>query len=275
MNNTIRKMKQKKVLLLAIAFPLLSPIPMQALQKADNVCIEMQQDKTIVGMKQINPTTVEVLFSDNRRVTYDFYGENIFRMFQDPNGGILRDPEAKPAAQILVDNPRRNLSPLTLKEDNNTISISTNKIRLELNKSSSLLKVINLVTGKVAFEEVKPVRYDKGKTILTLKENPGEYFYGGGVQNGRFSHKGKAIAIENQNSWTDGGVASPTPYYWSTNGYGFMWYTFKPGKYDFGAAEKGSVLLSHDTDYLDAFCMISDGAVPLLNDFYQLTGNPV
>ena len=72
MNNTIRKMKQKKVLLLAIAFPLLSPIPMQALQKADNVCIEMQQDKTIVGMKQINPTTVEVLFSDNRRVTYDF-----------------------------------------------------------------------------------------------------------------------------------------------------------------------------------------------------------
>ncbi|WP_289004025.1 TIM-barrel domain-containing protein [uncultured Parabacteroides sp.] len=275
MNDTIRKMKQKKVLILALAFPLFSPLPMQAMQKADNVCMEMQQGKTIVGVKQINPTTVEVLFSDNQRVTYDFYGENIFRMFQDVNGGILRDPEAKPEAQILVDNPRRNLSPLTLKEDNNTISISTNKIRLELDKSTSLLKVINLVTDKVAFEEVKPVLYDKGKTILTLKENPGEYFYGGGVQNGRFSHKGKAIAIENQNSWTDGGVASPTPYYWSTNGYGFMWYTFKQGKYDFGAAEKGSVILSHDTDYLDAFCMVSDGAVPLLNDFYQLTGNPV
>lgn len=275
MNDTIRKMKQKKVLILALAFPLFSPLPMQAIQKADNVCMEMQQGKTIVGVKQINPTTVEVLFSDNQRVTYDFYGENIFRMFQDVNGGILRDPEAKPEAQILVDNPRRNLSPLTLKEDNNTISISTNKIRLELDKSTSLLKVINLVTDKVAFEEVKPVLYDKGKTILTLKENPGEYFYGGGVQNGRFSHKGKAIAIENQNSWTDGGVASPVPYYWSTNGYGFMWYTFKQGKYDFGAAEKGSVTLSHDTDYLDAFCMVSDGAVPLLNDFYQLTGNPV
>ena len=275
MNDTIRKMKQKKVLILALAFPLFSPLPMQAMQKADNVCMEMQQGKTIVGVKQINPTTVEVLFSDNQRVTYDFYGENIFRMFQDVNGGILRDPEAKPEAQILVDNPRRNLSPLTLKEDNNTISISTNKIRLELDKSTSLLKVINLITDKVAFEEVKPVLYDKGKTILTLKENPGEYFYGGGVQNGRFSHKGKAIAIENQNSWTDGGVASPVPYYWSTNGYGFMWYTFKQGKYDFGAAEKGSVTLSHDTDYLDAFCMVSDGAVPLLNDFYQLTGNPV
>lgn len=275
MNDTIRKMKQRKVLILALAFPLFSPLSMQAIQRADNVCMEIQQDKKIVGVKQINPTTVELLFSDNQRMAFDFYGENIFRVFQDVNGGIIRDPEAKPEAQILVDNPRKPVSPLTLKEDNKTISISTKEIRLELDKSTSLLKVTNLATDKVVLEEVKPVLYDKGKTILTLKENPGEYFYGGGVQNGRFSHKGKAIAIENQNSWTDGGVASPAPYYWSTNGYGFMWYTFKQGKYDFGAAEKGTVILSHDTDYLDAFYMVNDGAVSLLNDFYQLTGNPV
>ena len=275
MNDTIRKMKQRKVLILALAFPLFSPLSMQAIQRADNVCMEIQQDKKIVGVKQINPTTVELLFSDNQRMAFDFYGENIFRVFQDVNGGIIRDPEAKPEAQILVDNPRKPVSPLTLKEDNKTISISTKEIRLELDKSTSLLKVTNLATDKVVLEEVKPVLYDKGKTILTLKENPGEYFYGGGVQNGRFSHKGKAIAIENQNSWTDGGVASPAPYYWSTNDYGFMWYTFKQGKYDFGAAEKGTVILSHDTDYLDAFYMVNDGAVSLLNDFYQLTGNPV
>ena len=54
-----------------------------------------------------------------------------------------------------------------------------------------------------------------------------------------------------------------------------MWYTFKPGKYDFGASQKGLVSLSHETDYLDVFFMINDGAVPLLNDFYQLTGNPI
>ena len=52
MNDTIRKMKQKKVLILALAFPLFSPLPMQAMQKADNVCMEMQQGKTIVGVKQ-------------------------------------------------------------------------------------------------------------------------------------------------------------------------------------------------------------------------------
>lgn len=275
MNDSIKKLKQKKVLILALAFPLFSPLSMQAIQKADNICMEMQQAKKIVGAKQINSTTIEIQFSDNQRMAFDFYGENIFRVFQDINGGIIRDPEAKPEAQILVDNPRKPLTSLTLKEDNNCIFISTDKVKLELDKNTSLLKVSNLKTDKVVLEEVKPILFEKGKTVLTLKENPGEYFYGGGVQNGRFSHKGKAIAIENQNSWTDGGVASPTPYYWSTNGYGFMWHTFKQGKYDFGAAEKGIVTLSHDTDYLDAFYMISDGPVALLNDFYQLTGNPV
>ena len=54
-----------------------------------------------------------------------------------------------------------------------------------------------------------------------------------------------------------------------------MWYTFKKGQYDFGATEKNVVKLSHNSSYLDLFYMVSDGAVALLNDFYQLTGNPV
>ena len=117
--------------------------------------------------------------------------------------------------------------------------------------------------------------FGDSRVTVVLGEEPQEYFYGGGVQNGRFSHKGKIIAIENQNSWTDGGVASPAPFYWSTRGYGVMWYTFRKGAYDFGATETGRVSLSHDTDYLDLFIMVDPTPVALLNDYYQLTGNPV
>ena len=39
--------------------------------------------------------------------------------------------------------------------------------------------------------------------------------------------------------------------------------------------KKNVVKLSHNSSYLDIFYMINDGAVALLNDFYQLTGNPV
>jgi alpha-glucosidase (family GH31 glycosyl hydrolase) len=234
-----------------------------------------QKIREITGANKINPTTVEVLFSDNNRMTFDFYGENIFRLFQDNSGKIIRDPEAKPEATILVENPRKPVTELNIKTENSTISISTNKIEILLDKNTGLLKVFDKQSARPVFEEAQPALFEKDKTSLTLKENPDEYFYGGGVQNGRFSHKGKAIAIENQNSWTDGGVASPNPFYWSTNGYALMWHTFKRGKYDFGAEEKGLVKLYHETDYLDVFLMINDGAVSLLNDFYQLTGNPV
>jgi len=230
---------------------------------------------TIIGVNQINPTTVEVMLSDANRMTFDFYGDNIFRLFQDNAGGIIRNPESRPSAQILVDNPRNMVTTLILKEDNNNITISTSRIDLILEKNTTLKKIVNRESNSIVFEETVPVLFENNKVILTLKENPDEYFYGGGVQNGRFSHKGKTIAIENQNSWTDGGVASPNPFYWSTNGYGVMWHTFRRGRYDFGAEEKGVVKLYHETDYLDVFFMVNDGVVPLLNDFYQLTGHPV
>lgn len=271
------KMSQRCIfgcMMLAISH--LSPMyafPVQ--EKASVLECAVSSGQFVTSARKINPTTIEVLFSDNRRMTLDFYGANIFRVFQDNSGRIIRDPQAKPEAQILVDNPRKELSRLELEENDDFVFLTTEKIKVRLDKKTSLLKVTNLATNTVVVEELEAPLFEKGKVTLTLKETPQEYFYGGGVQNGRFSHKGKVISIENQNSWTDGGVASPTPYYWSTNGYGIMWYTFKKGKYDFGASEQGKVKLYHESDYLDVFYMINDGAVALLNDFYQLTGNPV
>ena len=232
----------------------------------------------VESVVQINPTTVELRLSDNRRVTLDFYGDNIFRMFQDNNGGIVRDPEPMagyPEAQILVDNPRKAVENLNIKESDKTYTVTTAKIELSVCKATGQIRVKNLTTGQIAFEEAAPVLFKNGKTIVTLKQSEGEFFYGGGVQNGRFSHAGKAIDIENQSSWTDGGVASPTPFFWSSNGYGFMWHTFRKGKYDFGAGETGTTTLMHEENYLDVFFMINEDGIALLNDFYQLTGNPV
>lgn len=260
----MRNFKQAKAILLSFIFC-----------SALTTTLFAQQDKTITSAKKINPTTVDIVFSDSQRMTIDFYGDNIFRLFQDNSGGILRNPEAKPEAQILTDNPRKETGEINLIENESTVSVSTQKIKIQFDKKNPLLRITNIQTGKIVVQETEPVFFDKNKVTITLKENAEEYFYGGGVQNGRFSHKGKAIAIENQNSWTDGGVASPNPFYWSSGGYGIMWHTFKKGKYDFGAKEKGIVKLYHETDYLDIFFMVNDGAVALLNDFYQLTGNPV
>ena len=119
---------------------------------------EGQQVAGVVAAEQINPTTVELCLSDGNRITIDFYGENIFRMFRDANGGIIRDPqpmEGYPDAQILVDNPRQEVSSLTVKEDGRTYTIISSKIAIEVCKATGQIKVTDLTTGKVAFEEAE------------------------------------------------------------------------------------------------------------------------
>ena len=229
----------------------------------------------VATVQKINPTTVEVLLTNGERLTLDFYGENIFRLFQDNNGGILRDPQATPPAQILTDNPRKAPGAVTARMEGTVATVGTAKISVRIDTGTGLLTITNLTSGKKVVEETEPAKLTEKSATLTLKARPGEYFYGGGVQNGRFSHRGQTIAIENTNNWVDGGVSSPTPFYWSTEGYGVMWHTFKPGTYDFGETEKDKVILSHQENYLDVFFMVSDSPVALLNDFYQLTGHPV
>lgn len=229
----------------------------------------------IVGIRKVNNTTVEVVYANAQVLTFDFYANHIFRMFQDVKGGIIRNPQATPNAQILVDQPRKAVDFLDIADAADRVTLTTADIQCSIDKETSIFRLINRKSNKVVLESLAPITFEEAQVTILLKENPMEYFFGGGVQNGRFSHKGKSIAIENQNSWTDGGVASPTPYYWSTSGYGMMWHTFKKGKYAFGTPDKGVVRLSHETAYLDVFFMINDSAAALLNDFYQLTGNPV
>ena len=268
-------MKPSKMSLKVIALSAAMAFACYAPVQASNDGIPKGKVESVV---QINPTTVELRLHDNQRITLDFYGDNIFRMFQDNSGGIVRDPqpmEGYPEAQILVDNPRKAVESLNIKDNDNDYTVTTARIEISVCKATGLMKVKDLSTGKIAFEESAPVLFKNSRTLVTLKGHDGEYFYGGGVQNGRFSHAGKTIKIENTNSWTDGGVASPAPFFWSTNGYGFMWNTFRKGEYDFNATEAGIVTLMHESDYLDVFFMINENGIALLNDFYQLTGNPV
>lgn len=229
----------------------------------------------VTGIRRINNTTAEVMLSDGHTLTVDFYGPSIFRLFQDNSGGIVRDPEASPEAKILTNNPRRDVGKLTVSSDDQKVSASTANVRVDFAKKGALVSVTDLRRQHTVVSQTEPTLFERGKTTLTLSQQPNEWFYGGGVQNGRFSHRGEKIDIVNTNSWTDGGVCSPAPFYWSTGGYAVMCHTFKQGAYDFGKTHKGEVTISHDTPYMDVFVMVDERPVQLLDDYYQLTGNPV
>jgi len=225
--------------------------------------------------RKVNAHTVELTDAQNRKITVDFYGNNIFRIYQDPAGSVPHNPEAKPAADILVEQPRKQVARLELQQNDQNCTLTTDEIKVVFDNKNSGFAVykkneIDPVISSPSFRT-----FDNDGTHLELTCSPGEYFYGGGVQNGRFSHRGQRIAIENTNNWVDGGVASPTPFYWSTKGYGMLWHTFKPGLYDFGATDAKKVKLRHGEKYLDVFFWVGDRPEALLDGFYQLTGNPV
>ncbi len=276
------KLKQiSKMLAVAVALPMtLSSLQTDLMAQTKTAKQEQTQAQKDFGLvkevKQINATTFEVIGEQGERISLDFYAPNIFRIFYDPAEGIIRNPKATPPAEILVKNPRRAVGALKLcKNGEESFELSSDRIRVVINKSLGLIKVFDKKTNKVVLEQVKPILVEEKKSSIAFAEGEKEYFYGGGVQNGRFSHKGTEIAIENTNSWIDGGVASPSPFYWSTAGYGLLWHTFKQGIYDFGAKEKGLVSLKHNENYFDVFLMFDEKPEELLNDYYQLTGNPV
>lgn len=248
----------------ALAALVLFPSPLPAQDKAG----------ALRSAEQINPTTCQLVYSGGQRYYIDFYDENIFRVFRDDRGGMVRDPAANPPARILAESPRNPSVRVSLKTGGET-EISTARVRITLSSGGGRVRIADIETGKDVVDAADPVEFTKDGVTVTLTAGDDEYFFGGGVQNGRFSHKGKSIAIENTNNWVDGGVASPAPFYWSTKGYGILWHTFKPGRYDFGESEKGKVRLSHSEDYLDIFVMVDSQPKRLLADFYQLTGHPV
>ncbi|MCF0188557.1 MAG: discoidin domain-containing protein [Bacteroidaceae bacterium] len=269
------------LLLWSIGQPKTNNIMNKLMQRVWLMCVALAvcgvSHAGIRQVRKLNSTTIELLDDKGVTTTIDFYGPNIFRLFQDPKGGIVRDPVASPPAKILVDNPRRKVQewPRQVDATGDKISIATEAITLYIDPNTMFISVKDNRTGKIVLTQTGAFEYTDRGASFTLASQPDEYFYGGGVQNGRFSHRGTAIQIVNTNNWTDGGVASPTPFYWSTKGYSMMWHTFAPGKYDFGAAKEGAVTLSHETDYVDVFFSVSETPVALLNDFYQLTGNPV
>ncbi len=146
-----------------------------------SVWAAQQTEITISSASVLNPSAVEVVFSNQQRMTLDFYGENIFRMFQDNQGGIVRDPQASPEAKILVDRPRKEVGELSLTDKDGVITISTARIQVEMDKRTSLFKITDKIRQKVVVESARPVDFMEKQVCLSLKAHDNEYFYGGGV----------------------------------------------------------------------------------------------
>ena len=160
---------------------------------------------------------VTVAYENGEKAQITFLENNLFRFDMEPDGksDSFKDyatpnnsEETGRIIQQKDDSSEYNKPSPTVEETDGYITISTDSVRLEIDKATSMMKLLNAKTKEVIWEESAPIQYKSGSTIQTLKKQGNENFYGGGTQNGRFVHTGQAINIVNENGWTDGKVSS-------------------------------------------------------------------
>ena len=214
-----------------------------------------------------------------------FLEDGIFRYNVDPTGDFSkyakpRSESHKGRIQQRPDESDEYSHPSAkVTEDDENVTITAGTTSIVFDKDTALMTVKN--GDQVVMQEKKPLRINDSSTVQTLVKQDSEDFFGGGTQNGRFVHTGESINIVNESGWTDGGVASPNPFYYTTGGYGVLRNTFADGWYDFGKDSADTVTAEHREAELDAYYFVSDTADKtstvqnLLQDYYTVTGNPV
>ncbi len=242
-------------------------------------------------------TSVEPSGDNQVNITFDAGGETIQGRMTFLEDGIIHyvvDPtgqfaeyatpnssahtariQAQPDSSDVYDTPAE----VSVNTEGDAFTITADGTTVSLDKDTALMTISD--GENVVMQETAPIKFQGNKTVQTLSADEGENFFGGGTQNGRFLHTGDVISIANTNNWVDGGVASPNPFYWSSDGYGVLRNTFAQGSYDFGSTTAGTVTATHNDNKYDAYIFTSEAgdnasvAQDLLTEYFTVTGDPV
>jgi alpha-glucosidase (family GH31 glycosyl hydrolase) len=213
-----------------------------------------------------NENNITHIKSGNCEIKINFYKEDIVRIWMEPKGEFQDPTEGKILAPNNFKAPE-----IVFKDEGNYYKLQSKKCVIRVYKNPLKFAMYDFRDVSPIWEEEAPLQYSEKCTKQSLKTKEDEYFYGGGVQNGYFSHKNKTICIENLiTHWNDGAVSNPVPFYMSTAGYGAFRNTFKKGVYEF----KQTAVTSHDENRFDCFYFYGPSLKQILKGYTQITGRP-
>lgn len=216
----------------------------------------------------------EFEFASNfSKVKLVFYRDDIFRLWLAPDGEYTN-----PAAdEIVVDYGVKSPS-VSMSNTSQYYKFTTSKCVVRVYKNPLRLSLYDKDNKRVVFEESEPITFGT-QTSQVMKAAKDEAFYGGGMQQGNFSHAGKNLDIS-VTGWDEGQASNPTPFYMSSKGYGVFRNTFAPGKYAFAGIDKDpkkenkATNLTHFENRFDAFYFYGPTLKNILNDYTDITGKP-
>ncbi|WP_440896570.1 discoidin domain-containing protein [Amphibacillus sp. Q70] len=222
-------------------------------------------------------SSVYLDLSTGEGIKISFLKDTVFRLHLDPEGEFQEapTPNREEHTTEIVDKAfdeyeeEYGVIDIDIDEsDADFYTISTAALELRIEKDTSKMSLFDKNKEKVLWSESEPLQYGEGRTVQTLDTKDDEHFYGGGQQNGYYSHKNRSINIRVGGGWDAGAASSPVPFYLSTEGYGVMRHTFQPGVYDFSK----TATFTHNEDRFDAYYFVEDTIPNIISEYTELTG---
>jgi alpha-glucosidase (family GH31 glycosyl hydrolase) len=216
--------------------------------------------QTEAGLKTVGDADV---------VRITFVRSDIFRIEVGPRGVFVEAQPTKGDAQIVVFNgPAIKVA---WKDAGEYYRLESQECVLRAYKKPLRFALFDKDNTTVVWQETKPLTYGGQSSVQTLRRGESEHFYGGGMQNGYFSHRDTTLNIRlNTRGWVDGSTPNPAPFYMSTAGYGAFRNTMSPGSYAFVTP----MTLSHDEQRFDAYYFYGPSLKKILDGYTLVTGRP-
>ncbi|MFI6151253.1 TIM-barrel domain-containing protein [Kitasatospora sp. NPDC051170] len=194
----------------------------------------------------------------------DFLADDQLRLRAAPDG-VLTDPAG---STIIRKQPE--LQPRTWSVDTGAYyAVHAHDLVLRVYKHPLRFGLYRADDRTAIWQEDAPLRWSTGGLRQSLRRGAEEQFFGGGEQNGSFSHRDQTVHVANSTDWNEGGYNNSQPFYVSTAGYGVFRNTFAPGTYDFGSP----VRTGQQERRLDAYYFTGD-VKKVIGQYTALVGKP-
>lgn len=193
-----------------------------------------------------------------------FLRNDMFRIWMAYDG-LFSNPAGN---DLIINAPAERVAGNTTETEDYYL-IQTPELALRAYKKPLRFELYKEDNSSLVWKETRGITYGK-QTVQYLQRGSDEQFYGGGMQNGRFSHRDKTIKMTIDYNWEDGGNPNPATFYMSTNGYGAVRNTYATGEYSF----MDTVQLLQNESRFDCYYFVGNSLKNVLHDYTDLTGKP-
>ncbi|RJQ73831.1 DUF5110 domain-containing protein [Pseudonocardiaceae bacterium YIM PH 21723] len=229
-------------------------------------------DTTIGAVSNVETNGSTTTFTaGSAKVRVVFQRDDVFRIWLAPTG-TFTDPNDDPA-------PGQPNADMVVKRDYPAVPVTRVDLadRYELRTAKAVLTAnrnplrfsLSTPDGRQIWSEAKGLTWTGSSASQSLSRGATEQYLGGGMQNGRFSHRDQTLKILPEGEWEDGDAPNPSPYYMSSAGYGVFRNTFTEGSYAFTEP----VRTTHKENRFDAYYFVGDYKTSL-DRYTELTGRP-